>query len=879
MGIFPQDEENVTIDTEGVFVNSAESVQVVEGTTTSGAGASAVFAGDGEEVVVTPETTMSGAGSNGVFPGDSTQVEVDTPTIFTSTADLRRGLKGDKGDRGDDGPAGPAGPQGERGEQGATGLPGNDGPQGLTGPIGPRGAQGTQGEQGPQGEKGEAGTDGSNGADSTVPGPTGPAGPQGVQGLKGDPGVAGRDGGDGEVGPRGPAGPSGPQGNPGAAGANSTVPGPAGPTGSDGPRGIQGETGEQGPRGLQGVQGHTGDTGDRGLQGEQGIQGIQGEKGDTGAQGPQGEPGTGGGGGGTQIGLSAAPITQILTADQATGYEIDAPTGETFAEETIVFVNGIKWREDNTTSSASYSRTTSTITFSCPLSSGDEIEINPIQPVTAVNVEQTSVVTETLTANQATGYVVNAPTDELFTASSIVFVNGIEWDAGATSYSIAADGSTLTFNCPLRSGDFIKITPHIDFTLNIREGAGGGSGTNVVANPGGTGLTELTTVTISDTDYALAGNIENISDLEDVDVSQPERVRYQLNSDTGQVIDTFFTALSDGIQMQVPDDDIGRTVGQFVLTSNPFTVLEYTPAGVRTDRAPFQANIASLNSAFFRFVQGTGLMNTFLYQLQITVPASDTPTAYEEGHLLTWRNSAGNWVTEESGHIQWQSTSVYVEGDTVTYEQQLWIATRTTTEGLEPAATNTEWSVIPTDFNSFPSINVGSPEVRVLSDIIPFDTTGNEVAWNAGAGTFTTARLNSSVPYLTPEQIAAVDLTAEYGVTSTAAPGVVLGPFMITSITNVEDLAFGRFTRQTLTVNVAGDTAGFVGNRPYSIGIIDITPGANTPGSARDGYGLTWDNTTERWIPSRVVSLTELQTAVDASESFAEFKQAIAVLT
>ena len=612
----------------------------------------------------------------------------------------------------------------------------------------------------------------------------------------------------------------------------------------------------------------------------------------------------GGGGGGTQIGISASPISDILTADQATGYEIDAPTGEAFAEETIVFVNGIKWREDNTVSSSSYSRTTSTITFNCPLSSGDEIEINPIQPITEVNVEANASVTETLTANQATGHVVNAPTGETFSTSSIVFVNGIEWEAGTSSYTIATDGSTVTFNCPLRSGDILKVIPRVDFSLIT-----GGGGTTVAANPGGTELTALETITIGDTSYALAGgvevkanpggtgntdltsitigsvnydlagNIENISDLEDVDVSQPERVRYQLNSDSGQVIDTFFTALSDGIQMQVPDDDISRTVGQFVLASNPFTVLEYTPAGVRTDRAPFQANIASLNSAFFRFVQGTGLMNTFLYQLQITVPASDTPTAYEEGHLLTWRNSAGNWVTEESGHIQWQSTSVYVEGDTVTYEQQLWIATRTTTEGLEPAATNTEWSVIPTDFNSFPSINVGSPEVRVLSDIIPFDTTGNEVAWNAGAGTFTTARLNSSVPYLTPEQIAAVDLTAEYGVTSTVASGVVLGPFMITSITNVEDLAFGRFTRQTLTVNVAGDTAGFVGNRPYSIGIIDITPGANTPGSARDGYGLTWDNTTERWIPSRVVSLTDLQTAVDASESFAEFKQAIAVLT
>ncbi len=99
-----------------------------------------------------------------------------------------QGPKGEKGDTGEIGPAGPAGPQGPQGEKGDTGATGPQGPQGETGPRGPQGPKGEKGDTGatgPQGPQGDKGADGAKGE----------KGDKGDKGEKGDPGVAGEDGG------------------------------------------------------------------------------------------------------------------------------------------------------------------------------------------------------------------------------------------------------------------------------------------------------------------------------------------------------------------------------------------------------------------------------------------------------------------------------------------------------------------------------------------------------------------------------------------------------------------------------------------------------------------------------------------------------------
>ena len=76
-------------------------------------------------------------------------------------------------------------------------------------------------------------------------------------------------------------------------------------------------------------------------------------------------------------------------------------------------------------------------------------------------------------------------------------------------YDWAEDGNTETIPTgKLAAGgtdDQVLTRTSTGMDWEDATGGGGGTGTTVVANPGGTGLTDLDTVTIGSTDYAIPG--------------------------------------------------------------------------------------------------------------------------------------------------------------------------------------------------------------------------------------------------------------------------------------------------------------------------------------------------------------------------------------
>lgn len=248
-----------------------------------------------------------------------------------------------------------AGATGSTGLTGATGADGATGPSGLNGvdgATGPAGATGAAGLDGADGVDGTNGVDGATGAtglyitsatvfsdnlllflnDETIVnagpviGATGVTGPDGATGPQGPQGATG---GEGSTGPNGPIGPQGYQGATGATGAQGDI----GATGAKGDTGDPG--GATGPQGATGARGSTGATGPQGPSGTDGSTGPQGVKGATGSTGPIGATGLTGSFGG--ITLNYRFKTNTEDTDPGPGYiKFD---DQTLPDATILYID------------------------------------------------------------------------------------------------------------------------------------------------------------------------------------------------------------------------------------------------------------------------------------------------------------------------------------------------------------------------------------------------------------------------------------------------------------------------------------------------------------------------------------------------------------
>ena len=610
---------------------------------------------------------------------------------------------------------------------------------------------------------------------------------------------------------------------------------------------------------------------------------------------------------GTSLGLSASPIFETIRGDQPIGYVVNAPVDESFTDETIVFRNGVALLEGM---NGEYTRTTSMITFACPLRDGDEIEVHPFQPVANITPVNWEVVDEPpLEADQPIGYVVNAPNGTEFSETSIVERNGVVLREG-DEYTRTIN--TITFLCPLRMGDEISVKPsqnitprggavpepydpttnpngylqNDDFsvstdmsTLTLPDGTPfqGGGGTTVVANPTGTDGANLnrlrvgmdnfnipigSNITINPTGI-LSGNLEQLSVIRDN---------------------------ATGIQYLTPIANLNAVVGG-ASSVNQGTLMFGTPFG-----EVFGAFLAAQDGVVATSTRVRAAVNlgeaeefVFFSNLNRILLGNlgdvnlGTLTSSDNGMLLGYDGVNQRWIPKAPGNLAWRSDTSYVVGDAVTFQEDLWIAEGTTTEGMNPTQEPELWTSLPVRLNDFNAINTGftipaSAGTRRMGSGGTAHGNPDTLQWRSSDSTIVIPQIFNGQEANFAWQIADLPDGSNYSLS--LPDGTVVGPLTFSNA-RFSTLIVSGFPFVSFIVDVSGDaTSRLINGNNYFVsrGFAQefttnnpITPEQATANNLTSEVGevLTWtqdptDNTQYYWRQAAVLSPT---TRIPASQT------------
>ena len=638
-------------------------------------------------------------------------------------------------------------------------------------------------------------------------------------------------------------------------------------------------------------------------------------------------------GGGTSIGLSARPIFREADADY-TGvapdqYFIDAPTGESFTDETIVFRNGVSLLETTADSMGEYTRTTTRITFTCRIRNLDEIEIHPFQPLTNIVPVNWEVVEQTISGDQPVGYQIPAINGTEFSETSIVERNGVILieHAGDIVGEYTRTTTTITFRCPLRDGDEVSIRPsqnitprggavpepydtttnptgylqNDDFsvstdmsTLTLPDGTtfqGGGGDPVEVETTEGSALVPLSSITFNSTGTQAtftdnAGGTRTFSGGGGSNLTINPTGILSGNLEQLSVIRDNAT----GIQYLTPIANLNAVVGG-ASSVNQGTLMFGTPFG-----EVFGAFLAAQDgvvatSTRVRAAVNLGEAEEFVFFSNLNRILLDnlgdvnlgTLSSSDNGMLLGYDGVNQQWIPKAPGNLAWRDDTSYVVGDAVTFLEDLWIAEGTTTAGMNPTQEPELWTSLPVRLNDFNAINTGftipaSAGTRLMGSGGTAHGNPDTLQWRSSDSTIVIPQIFNGQEANFAWQIA--DLPDDSNYSLSLPDGTVVGPLTFSNA-RFSTLVVSGFPFVSFIVDVSGDaTSRLINGNNYFVsrGFAQefttnnpITPEQATANNLTSEVGevLTWtqdatDNTQYYWRQAAVLSPT---TRIPASQT------------